>query len=100
MNEGLKSARRWTYPIAPRKSDFIFGGIHQILKQQYLGDINFVLKPRHIRPLSLMFSYSGEQEIDKLILEGEKAVWENASRIENSVKIGRTIKKSLAMYET
>lgn len=83
-------------PIPPRLR-MIMDAFYQVSSQIYTSDITILLDTRHINPLRLL-SKPTVVEVEKLISAGERATWPLISRIDNSTKISREVKRILVRY--
>lgn len=72
--------------------------LHSLMGQDYRGDINIVLDPKHFSPFRIVSPCTVE-EVAELIQAGEKATWPKVEQIRISSKIGRTLDHILQDYE-
>jgi len=68
---------------------------HDILSQDYVGDINITPRRRLFSPLRLVSPYT-HKEIGELMLEGERQTWPRLEMIRISSQISRTLDGILA----
>jgi TAG lipase/steryl ester hydrolase/phospholipase A2/LPA acyltransferase len=68
---------------------------HDVLSQEYVGDINITPQRRLFSPLRLVSPYT-HKEIGDLMLEGERQTWPRIEMIRISSQIGRTLDGILA----
>jgi len=72
--------------------------VHDLLSQQYTGDINITPERRLVSPLKLV-SPMTHREIGDMLLEGQRQTWPRIEMIRLSSKISRTLSDILARYE-
>ena len=63
---------------------------HDVLSQDYVGDINITPRSRLFSPLRLLSPYT-HREIAQLMLEGERQTWPRLEMIRVSSEISRTL---------
>ena len=68
--------------------------IHDLLSQDYVGDVNIAPHRRFVSPLKLVSPHTNE-EIAEVILEGERQTWPRVEMIRNSSRISRTLDEIL-----
>lgn len=73
--------------------------IHDLLSQQYTGDINITPERRLVSPLKLV-SPMTRREIGEMLLEGQRQTWPRIEMIRMSSRISRTLSTILARYRT
>lgn len=64
--------------------------LHDVLSQDYAGDISIAPPQRFVSPLKLI-SPRSETEIAELMLEGERQTWPRVELLRESSKISRTL---------
>lgn len=64
--------------------------VHDLLSQNYVGDINIAPGRRAVSPFKLL-SPCTVNEISELLLDGERQTWPRLAMIRNSSKISRTL---------
>ena len=69
--------------------------MHDLLSQDYVGDINIAPGRRLVSPLKLVSPFTYD-EIAALLLEGERQTWPRIEMIRSSSKISRTLECILA----
>lgn len=67
---------------------------HDVLSQDYVGDINITPQRRLFSPLRLVSPFT-HQEIGDLMLEGERQTWPRIEMIRISSQISRTLERIL-----
>ena len=67
---------------------------HDLLSQNYVGDINIAPQQRLVSPLKLL-SPNTDNEIAALMLEGERQTWPRIEMVRNSSRISRTLDEIL-----
>ncbi len=63
----------------------------EVMNQQYIGDINIAMSPRHIRFRRILFSYNSEQEIEDMILAGRRRTWLKLAHIKAATAVSETL---------
>ena len=71
--------------------------IHDLLSQQYTGDINITPERRLVSPLKLV-SPMTRREIGEMLLEGQRQAWPRIEMIRMSSQISRTLTGILARH--
>lgn len=69
--------------------------LHDLLSQQYVGDINIAPERRLVSPLKLLSPLTHD-EIGDMLLEGQRQTWPRIEMIRLSSKISRTLADILA----
>lgn len=69
-----------------------------VLNQDYFGDINILPSTRFFNPLKLLAHLSVE-DVQKLMLMGERSTWPKLEMIRTQTKIGHTLEEILKVYE-
>ena len=69
-----------------------------LINQDYVGDINMELQQKIVNPLRSL-SRLNEEEINNLILNGQRAAWPKLEMIRVQTKIGRTLDSILTDFE-
>lgn len=72
--------------------------IHDLLSQQYTGDINITPARRLVSPLKLV-SPMTRREIGEMLLDGQRQTWPRIEMIRLSSKISRTLNGILSRHE-
>lgn len=96
---GIQAAKRWGNPLTPSGVDSILSTLYQVLDQSYVGDINVVFDYRKANLDNALFKYRSEEHIQKVILEGRRAIWPKLCQIKNSVTISKLIDEILEDLE-
>lgn len=87
----VKSTDNWIARYMPNSSAGVANKIvHDLLSQDYVGDINIAPQKRLFSPLKLVSPYT-HAEIGELLLEGERQTWPRIEMIRISSKISRTL---------
>jgi TAG lipase/steryl ester hydrolase/phospholipase A2/LPA acyltransferase len=90
--------------IAQRRGDnwprfnMMLHGIHSLLDQEYTGDINILPSLRMANPLRLL-SHLTEDELARLVQEGERATYGKVAAIRRCTQISRTLDEILYRFE-
>jgi TAG lipase / steryl ester hydrolase / phospholipase A2 / LPA acyltransferase len=71
---------------------------HDLLSQTYVGDISIAPRRRVFSPLRLLSPYTNE-EIDEMVLSGERQVWPRMEMIRTCTNISRTLEEILARID-
>ena len=99
VKEGLKTTRRLVSPVTLGRFDSVFGTLYQLIDQDYVGDINIVLKQSEFESRYTMFNFKNDEEIQSLITAGRRAAWPKIDQIKNSLQISSVIDEVLERLE-
>lgn len=95
----LKSADVYLGKYLPASSLGVVNKVaHDLLSQDYVGDISIAPKRRLFSPLRLLSPFSYE-EIDALVLAGERQVWPRIEMIRICTQISRTLEEILGRLD-
>ena len=81
-------------PILARSTNLLLS----VINQDYIGDIN-ILPAKRLHNLFKSFSHLSPPEIEKLVLEGERATWPKLEMIRVQTQIGRSLNRILTDFE-
>lgn len=90
--------------VAQRQGDnwprfnMMLHGVHALLDQEYTGDINIIPSFRMANPLRLL-SHLTEDELVRLVHEGERATYAKVESIRTCTRISRTLEEILYRFE-
>ena len=99
-----KEFLRATYPLAMRTWRRIYPVnvalrfLYAVATQDYTADINIMPRKRFYDPRKLL-AVLDPQEVEQLILDGERATWPRIEMIRNCTRISRTLDRILAELE-
>lgn len=68
---------------------------YAVLDQDYTGDINMILSKKDYKWRHVWFDFKSQQEIQDLILAGERDTWPKVQMIRNATVIGKTLDEIL-----
>jgi hypothetical protein len=80
------------------KFNMMMHSVHALLDQEYSGDINIVPKFRLQNPLNLI-TQPNEEELRRLVKEGERAAYSRIEPIRRCTQISRTLEEILHRFE-
>ncbi|MFK7934612.1 MAG: DUF3336 domain-containing protein [Saprospiraceae bacterium] len=101
----IKETTQFNYTIAKRFFKYVpslalmANAVNSVVQQDYKGDINIMADFSVIKPNKLLSAMTRD-ELNELILKGEKATYPKLEAIRICTKVGRTLDKILEEYDS
>lgn len=91
LRDGLEILEQYGSRIGPSSLSPALLLAHALVDQEYVGDINIILRSEDYRLLNVLFSYEGEAEMRALVDAGKRAAWPRLAQVRNATVIARTL---------
>lgn len=99
VRDGIELLEQYGSRIGPSSVGPALLMAHALVDQDYVGDINIILRGGDYRLMNVLFTYEGEPEMRALIEAGKRAAWPRLAQIRNASLIARTLDDILARLD-